>query len=882
MRAAVERVAESAALARDHMETEAFDAWLRQGTKLHEHQVRAVRFAMALHPTGFILADDMGLGKTLSLLAYCSFLITLRPKARFLIIAPLSVAPNWMTEIERFTTLSVALLIGTAEERENVFGAWKKVGGRDVLVTTYEHAREPWVLSATWTLVAVDEGHRLQNRRSVLYKALFGLGETRVLLTGTPMQNKLDELFSLLHFVAPDVFQDADEFLSEAKDKDRLHSLLRVFMLRRLKKDVNLGLPPRLDVKVSCPLSALQRKVYLAALQRNWAALGTPATNSLSNVLMNLRKATAHPYLFDGVEPQTANGDYEIGDHIVMASGKLRVLDVLLRKFRREGKRVLVFSTMTRVLDILQDYLDWKQYPNVRLDGSVRSSDRTDAIDAFKNAESDAFVFLLSTRAGGVGLNLANATVVVFFDSDWNPMADMQAAARAHRIGQTEEVLVVRLVADGTVDELVVSRAQSKLALADESVDQGRGEDPRFSAKELLDIVSYGVADMMADKEDDGCTVTEADIDMMIEDARLRTLQGEEAAAKESKLKRAKTIRRIDTREPDENVGDMYEFEGKNWASERDTTAMQTIAEEGKKAVVAASPMARASTMSLAERGARSAERSRELLKALWAKNGYESKKVVVSEEEEQQLMSEEERELHHVVGDCTECNEGGNGRKIIVVTCNRSGVFSGSRFFQSVLSKHGREAIETAYAVALENKDLANGDCHIVRSTERSNCFVALCICIDKSGALVSNSLKSALRGLAAFARREPGTTIHCPHLQNWYASEKVLQSALCNSGCDCYVYYYQKPKQGQQNHSVTTDLPDFLGGLKVCLKITDEQLLRHTIAFGATIVSEPAEDAVMVTEEKRECEGTQVKPEWLIECFRHQQLIDTAPFIL
>jgi hypothetical protein len=895
---AVAAVTEGVAEVRDARQREAFDGSLKPDAKLHLHQEEAVRFGMCLHPRGFILADDMGLGKTLSLLALCSWIKSSSGgSARFLIVAPLSVAPNWMTEIARFTTFAAVLLIGNAEEREERLAEWKR--GADVLVTTYEHAREPRVLKAQWTLLAVDEGHRLQNRESQLYKALFGTASaTRVLLTGTPMQNKLDELYSLLHFVAADVFDSSAAFLKESGDTQALHALLRVFMLRRLKKDVNLGLPPRVDLSVSCPMSDLQRKVYVAALQRNWAALGPQAGGkSLSNVLMNLRKATAHPYLFDGVEPQLPSGEYEIGEHIVRASGKLRVLDVLLRKLRREGSKVLLFSTMTRVLDILQDYLDWRKLPNVRLDGSVRSSDRTQAIDDFKNAAADSFVFLLSTRAGGVGLNLANANCVIFFDSDWNPMADMQAAARAHRLGQLEEVLVIRLVARGTVDEMVVSRAQSKLALADAVVDQGRAEDPKFTAKELLDIVAYGVADML-EQTDEGAELTEEDIEEMIADARQQAqrVQGEEES-KESLLKRSKTIKRLGTSAAEAD-GDMYEFEGKNWASERDAQVLQKLAEEGKKETAVAQTPPRAATAggaSLTERATRSADRARDSLKAMWEKNGYVSLKVEAPEEPEQNdsyVADEVETELHHVVGDCTECSEGGKGRKIVIVCCNRSGVFGASRFFEAVLQRHGREALEGAYERAHENKDLATGDCHIVPSALQPGCFVALCICIDKSGELLMPALKRSLQSLAAFARREPNTTLHCPHLLNWYASERVLQSALCSAGCQCYVYYWQrKPQQqpqqqqqpAQQQHQV---LPDFLRGVKLHFAPgcdPDGQLWRHAVAYGATIADARADDVLVVAATKPAAgPGMVLATRWLVECFRRQQLVDQEPFLL
>lgn len=383
--------------------------FLREETVLHEHQRVAVKWMVdASHACGgVILADEMGLGKTLSVLALASCVKTKeRSKFRAMVVAPLSVAPNWVSECHRFTSLSCCLLLGNADQvcvhvvfdfnrssllsilflskRANVHAAFVKKPS-DILVTTYEFARESWLDSVPWTLLVVDEAHKLKNRETVLYKSLFGFPGFRVLLTGTPVQNNLNELYSLLHFASASDFGSADEFLGLNESSRR--DLLRRFMLRRLLSDVAaVALPPRLDLALLCPMSRLQRSVYLAALRRDWAALkGGPKTGGggggggLASVMMNLRKATAHPYLFDGVEPQVrvffvcsndslsclmcagclqqADGSFAIGEHLIRASGKLRVLDVLLRKFEQQKQRVLLFSTMTRVLDILQDYL---------------------------------------------------------------------------------------------------------------------------------------------------------------------------------------------------------------------------------------------------------------------------------------------------------------------------------------------------------------------------------------------------------------------------------------------------------------------------------------------------------------------------------------------
>ncbi len=299
---------------------------------LHPHQRSAVEFLEKVSSNGCILADEMGLGKTLTTLAFASLIKARSKHFRCLIVAPLSVAPNWMAEIHRFTRFSATLLLGNAEQREQIHDAFSR-SKDDLLVTTYEFAKEEWLQELDWTLLVVDEAHKLKNRDSVLYKSLFVLSSGfNLLLTGTPVQNNLNELFSLLHFACPKEFSEVESFLRLSKEQ--LHELLRRFMIRRLLSDVDIQLPLRIDISLVCPMSNMQRNVYLAALKRNWAFLkkgssvGSSSVGSLSSVMMNLRKATAHPYLFDGMEPQKPDGTFEIGDHLVNASGKLRVLDV--------------------------------------------------------------------------------------------------------------------------------------------------------------------------------------------------------------------------------------------------------------------------------------------------------------------------------------------------------------------------------------------------------------------------------------------------------------------------------------------------------------------------------------------------------------------------
>ncbi|XP_037530300.1 chromodomain-helicase-DNA-binding protein 1-like [Nematolebias whitei] len=293
-----------------------------------------------------------------------------------------------------------------------------------------------------WEVLVVDEAHRLKNQNSLLHKTLTTFSVCfRVLLTGTPVQNNLQELYSLLSFIQPSIFapEDTDSFVdSYSNIQNRpaqaaeLQSILEPFLLRRVKSEVAVDLPKKTELVVYHGMSALQKKYYKAILMKDMEAFGNEhsSQNRLLNILMNLRKCVDHPYLFDGVEPEP----FEIGEHLIDASGKLFLLDSMLTFLHKGGHRILLFSQMTRMLDILQDYMEYKGYSYERLDGSVRGEERNLAVKNFSSKE--IFVFLLSTKAGGVGMNLTAADTVIFVDSDYNPQNDLQAAARCHRIGQ--------------------------------------------------------------------------------------------------------------------------------------------------------------------------------------------------------------------------------------------------------------------------------------------------------------------------------------------------------------------------------------------------------------------------------------------------------------
>jgi SWI/SNF-related matrix-associated actin-dependent regulator of chromatin subfamily A member 5 len=338
-------------------------------------------------------------------------------------------------------------------------------------------------------------------------------------------------LWALLNFLVPDVFANAEQFdewfnldIEDDAEKNRLisqlHKILRPFMLRRLKKEVEKSLPPKHETILYTGMSAMQKKLYRDILVRDINALqGSSGTQTaILNIVMQLRKCAGHPYLFPGAEDRSLP---PLGEHLVENCGKMVLLDKLLKRLKERGHRVLLFTQMTRILDILEDYLVMRRYQYCRIDGNTSQDLREDYINSFNAPNSEKFIFLLSTRAGGLGINLQTADVVILYDSDWNPQADLQAQDRAHRIGQKREVQVFRFVTEHTVEEKIVERAQQKLKLDAMVVQQGRlkGKD-KLSRDELLSAVRFGADKIFKSKDS---SITDEDIDIILGAGKKKT-----------------------------------------------------------------------------------------------------------------------------------------------------------------------------------------------------------------------------------------------------------------------------------------------------------------------------------------------------------------------
>ncbi len=498
--------------------------------KLREYQMQGLNWLIHLYDNGVngILADEMGLGKTLQTISLLAYLREFRGiTGAHLVIVPKSTLHNWLNEFKRWCPSIKAIKFhGNAEERQHLKETVAAPGRFDVVITSYEMVikeKNHWK-KFHWRYVIIDEAHRIKNENSILSKVVRTLATSfRLLITGTPLQNNLHELWALLNFLLPEVFASAerfDEWFStdgggdEGEMVHKLHQLVRPFMLRRLKSDVEKSLPPKKETILKIGMSDMQKKYYGALLQKDMDAVTGGADRSrLLNIVMQLRKCCNHPYLFQGAEP---GPPYFTGEHLVENAGKLVLLDKLLPKLQERGSRVLVFSQMTRMIDILEDYCLYRGYKYCRIDGNTSGEDRESQIDEYNAEGSEKFVFLLSTRAGGLGINLYTADVVVLYDSDWNPQMDLQAMDRAHRIGQKKEVQVFRLCTEHAIEEKVIEKAYKKLRLDALVIQQGRLVENTKSVNkdDLLNMVRYG-AEMVFSSAPSN--ITDQDIDAIIQ-----------------------------------------------------------------------------------------------------------------------------------------------------------------------------------------------------------------------------------------------------------------------------------------------------------------------------------------------------------------------------
>uniref|UniRef100_A0A672M0U3 SWI/SNF-related matrix-associated actin-dependent regulator of chromatin subfamily A member 5-like n=1 Tax=Sinocyclocheilus grahami TaxID=75366 RepID=A0A672M0U3_SINGR len=527
---------------------------------LRDYQIRGLNWMISLYENGIngILADEMGLGKTLQTIALLGYLKHYRNiPGPHMVLVPKSTLHNWMNEFKRWVpTLKAVCLIGNKDERAAFIRDVMMPGEWDVCVTSYEMViREKSVFKKfNWRYLVIDEAHRIKNEKSKLSEIVREFKTTnRLLLTGTPLQNNLHELWSLLNFLLPDVFNSASCFIS-------------TYTLCCCICHSCVG---SLCANVFVCFLGLTR--YTRILMKDIDILNSAGKMDkmrLLNILMQLRKCCNHPYLFDGAEP---GPPYTTDTHLVTNSGKMVVLDKLLPKVQEQGSRVLIFSQMTRVLDILEDYCMWRGFEYCRLDGNTPHQAREQAIDAFNAPNSSKFIFMLSTRAGGLGINLATADVVILYDSDWNPQVDLQAMDRAHRIGQRKPVKVFRLITDNTVEERIVERAEMKLRLDSIVIQQGRliDQQNKIGKDEMLQMIRHGATHVFASKDSE---LTDEDINTILERGAKKTAEMNE---------RLKNLGESSLRNFTMDTGctetSLYNFEGEDYREKQKLSLIEWI-----------------------------------------------------------------------------------------------------------------------------------------------------------------------------------------------------------------------------------------------------------------------------------------------------------------
>ncbi|XP_006347926.1 chromodomain-helicase-DNA-binding protein 1-like isoform X1 [Solanum tuberosum] len=836
---------------------------------LKPHQVEGVSWLVRRYLLGVnvILGDEMGLGKTLQAISLLSYLkVYLKTPGPFLVLCPLSVTDGWMSEMANFAPkLRVLTYTGEKEHRRNLRRKIYECMNReasdakslpfDVLLTTYDIVLldEDFLSQVPWCYAIIDEAQRLKNPSSVLYNVLKErfVMPRKLLMTGTPIQNNLSELWALLHFCMPSVFGTLEQFLSAFKeagdpscpDADKakeqfkiLKYVIGAFMLRRTKSQlIELGtlvLPPLTEITVMAPLVALQKKVYMSILRKELTQLlalasGAPNTRSLQNIVIQLRKACSHPYLFAGIEPEP----YEEGEHLVQASGKLLILDHLLQKLHACGHRVLLFSQMTQTLDILQDYLELRKYSYERLDGSIRAEERFAAIRSFSHNRSKfeaeqnaAFVFLISTRAGGVGLNLVAADTVIFYEQDWNPQVDKQALQRAHRIGQTNHVLSINLVTEQSVEEVIMRRAQRKLQLShniigDDVLDQ---EGKEMAGAEAGDLRSVMLGLHMLDPAE--VTNEESDkfdrneLTAMAE--TIMAFRNEERSARDDKFEvkpanflnefNVVTKRGPESIKLDHILDETSYLEWVEKFKEASQINHNPIFELGNR------PSLPEEKHLKAEAAKKKAEEEK---LSKWETLGYHSLSVKDPVSAPDTDISSDSGAVHFVYGDCTRPSKVSPSEPTIIFSCvDTSGNWGHGGMFDALARLS--TSVPAAYERASEFGDLHLGDLHLIEITEdlakggdspHAPQWVALAVVQSYNprrkvprGSVSIPDLERCL-SKASYSAAQKSASIHMPRIgyqdgsdrSEWYTIERLLRKYAALHGINIFVYYFRRASQ-------------------------------------------------------------------------------------
>jgi chromodomain-helicase-DNA-binding protein 4 len=579
-----------------------------------------------------ILADEMGLGKTIQIIAYFALLVQNHKCWPFLVVVPNSTCPNWRREIKKWVpSLRVVTYFGSSvarkitqdyelfpkdeEEKER-----KKGTGHDkslpkdlrahIVITSYESVVEEKarqnLQKVAWAGLVVDEGQRLKNEKNLLYDNLSKMRfPFKVLLTGTPLQNNARELFNLLQFLDPKINAAAMDAKYETLTKENvpeLHDLIRPFFLRRTKAQVLTFLPPVAQIILPVTMSVVQKKLYKSILAKNpqlmksiFSRNGNVAQKervNLNNILMQLRKTLCHPFVYNREIEERSYEQAVSHRNLVEASSKLQLLQLMLPKLQQRGHRVLLFSQFLQNLDIVEDFLDGLGLQHRRLDGSINSLEKQQRIDDFNAPHSPYFAFLLSTRSGGVGINLASADTVIIMDPDFNPHQDIQALSRAHRIGQKNKVLVFQIMTRGSVEEKIMQIGKKKMALDHVLIQQMDQEDD--AGMDLESILRHGAEALFGDDNTGDISFDSASVDKLLDRSQIESTKTGEDKSAESQFSFAR-VWANDKAALEDNLGESEA------ATPADTTVWDKILQERER-MYAEEAAARAETLGRGKR----------------------------------------------------------------------------------------------------------------------------------------------------------------------------------------------------------------------------------------------------------------------------------------
>ncbi|CAL5331340.1 unnamed protein product [Camellia sinensis] len=771
--------------------------------------------------------------------------------AILLVLCPLSVTDGWVSEVANFApSLRVLRYVGEKDHRRYLRRKMsehvKEQSSQsdvlsfpfDVLLTTYDIALmdQDFLSQIPWHYAIIDEAQRLKNPSSQFLSTFKKAGDP---LSGNQwLPQKLEKDYGKTCFnCGQEKTIDGTGLGHDAAEVKGLFKILKyilgAFMLRRTKSKLidsgTLVLPPLTEITVMAPLVNLQKKVYMSILRKELPRLlafssGASNHQSLQNIVMQLRKTCSHPYLFPGIEPEP----YEEGEHLVQASGKLIILDQLLKKLHDTGHRVLLFAQMTHTLDILQDFMELRKYSYERLDGSIRAEERFAAIRSFSQQsvkgsfkpeadQSGAFIFMISTRAGGVGLNLVAADTVIFYEQDWNPQVDKQALQRAHRIGQINHVLCINLVTGQTVEEVILRRAEKKLQLShnvvgEDLMDHEGKETTGAEAGDLRSVI-FGLNMLdpteMSNEQPDLLNMSE--LHVMVE--KVIALRYKQQSDKDDRKFEVNPMDLLNGHDLVKKDPTSVAYPGFDEASYLSWVEKFKEASESRDSPVLELGNRRNLPEEKQQRAEAARKNAEEKKVSKWEALGYHSLSVNDPICPPNGDMMSDSGSVHFVYGDCTRPSKICPSDPAIIFSCvDDSGNWGHGGMFDALEKLSA--SVSSAYHRASEFKDLHLGDLHLIEieedhdeQTNYGNApqWVALAVVqsynpkrkVPRSNISVPDLERCLLK--ASFSAAQNSASIHMPRIgyqdgsdrSEWYTVERLLRKYAALYGIKIFVLF-------------------------------------------------------------------------------------------